>query len=94
MPAKFSPISNSNLTRSFCCPPVFFCRPIQPFSTTTPDSISCSGSFRAVVWMCQLVVGQESDMPVCIHRVVKSLSGYVDRCTDDWIKLFMSYPNV
>ncbi|XP_038078126.1 deoxyribonuclease-1-like [Patiria miniata] len=69
-------------------------QPIQPMSTTTPDSISCSGSFRTVVWMCQLVVGQEDDMPVCIHKVVQSLVGYIDRCTDDWIRLFMNYPKI
>ncbi|XP_071788901.1 deoxyribonuclease-1-like [Asterias amurensis] len=67
--------------------------PVLPLSHTTSGTVSCSGSFRALVWLCLLVVAEETDPSVCIGRLVESLtgegSGVTDRCTEDWIKRYL-----
>ncbi|XP_033624640.1 deoxyribonuclease-1-like [Asterias rubens] len=67
--------------------------PVSPLSHTTSGTVSCSGSFRAMVRLCLLVVQEETDPSVCIGRLVESLngegSGVTDRCTEDWIKRYL-----
>ena len=66
---------------------------MSPLSHTTSGTVSCSGSFRAVVWLCLLVVAEETDPSVCIGRLVESLtgegSGVTDSSTEDWIKRYL-----
>ncbi len=65
--------------------------PVAPFTHTTSGTISCSGSFRAVVWLCLIVVAEETDTSECIERLVSSLSKVTDRCTEDWVRSYFEF---